>query len=89
MGLLGLEAFQTVANQGRGGRQRQGRSSQETIVQPWSKVLVQHQGTYHNIFELFTELKSPQMKDISLLHSRENYSLIIFRSSSRDHLQPD
>ena len=48
MGLLGLEAFQTVANQGRGGMQRQGRSSQETIVQPWSKVLVQHQGTYHN-----------------------------------------
>ena len=45
VGLLGLEAFQTIANQGRGGMQRQGRSSQETIVQPWGKVLVPSQGT--------------------------------------------
>ena len=60
VGLLVLEAFQTVANQGREGMQRQGRSSQETMVQPWGEALVQHQGTHHNIFELFTELKSPQ-----------------------------
>ena len=33
VGLLGMEAFETVANQGRQGMQRQGRSSQETTVQ--------------------------------------------------------
>ena len=34
MGLLGTEAFQVVANQGREGMQRQRRGSQETAVQP-------------------------------------------------------
>ena len=34
MGLLGTEAFQAVANQGREGMQRQRRGSQETAVQP-------------------------------------------------------
>ena len=44
MGLLATEAFQTVANQGREGKQRQGRSSQETIWQPWGRVCVPLQG---------------------------------------------
>ena len=60
MGLLGTEAFQTVANQGREGMQRKGGSSQETVVQPWGRVLVPPQGIIHNrISELFTELKTP------------------------------
>ena len=46
VGLLGMEAFQIVANQGREGMQRQGRSSQETIVQPWGRVLVPPQGIH-------------------------------------------
>ena len=32
--------IQTVANQGREGKQRAGRSRPETIVQPWGRVLV-------------------------------------------------
>ena len=44
-----------VANQGREGIQRQGRNSQETIVQPWGRVLVPPQGMY--IFELFNRTK--------------------------------
>ena len=35
---------QTIADQEREGRQRQGRSSQETIVQPWGRVLALPQG---------------------------------------------
>ena len=34
VGILGMEAFETVANQGREGMQRQRRSSQGTTVQP-------------------------------------------------------
>ena len=40
---------QTVANQGREGMQRQGKSSQETIVQPWVRVLVPPQGIHITI----------------------------------------
>ena len=53
--------IQTVANQGREGMQRQGRGSQETIVQPWGRVLVLPQGMHITIsFELVIELK-PQI----------------------------
>ena len=58
----------TVANQGREGMQRQGRASQETIVQPWGRVLVPPQGIHiNNIFELFTELKPPTNGRCSIL----------------------
>ena len=40
MGLLCMEAFQAVANQGREGMQRIGRSSQDKIVRAWGRVLV-------------------------------------------------
>ena len=40
---------QTVAHQGREGMQRQGRNSQETIVQPWDRVLVPPQGIHITI----------------------------------------
>ena len=40
---------QTVANQGREGMQRQGRRSQDTIVQPWGRVLVPPQGIHITI----------------------------------------
>ena len=33
-----------VVNQEREGTQKQGRNSQETIVQPWGKILVPPQG---------------------------------------------
>ena len=38
--------IQTAANQGREGMQKQRRSSQEKIVQPWGRVLVPPQGIY-------------------------------------------
>ena len=39
---------------------RQGRSGQETIVQPWGRVLVPPQGIHIRVsFELFIELKPP------------------------------
>ena len=40
---------QKVAHQGREGLQRPGRSSQETIAQPWDQVLVPPQGMYRTI----------------------------------------
>ena len=36
VGLLGMEAFQTVANQAREGIQRPGIRNEGTIVQPWA-----------------------------------------------------
>ena len=68
VGLLGMEAFQTVANQGKEGMQRQGRSSQETIVQPGSTS----RDTGNNSLELFTELKPPTKQDLSILHKRDH-----------------
>ena len=41
--------IQAFANQGREGMQRQGRGSQETIVQPWGRVLVPPQGIHITI----------------------------------------
>ena len=43
----------TVANHGSEGMQRQRRSSQETIVKPWSRVLI----PLNNIIKLFIEVK--------------------------------
>ena len=43
MGLLCMEAFQAVANHGREGMQRIGRSSQDKIVRAWGRVLVPSQ----------------------------------------------
>ena len=40
------EQVQIVANQGREGMQRQEKSRQETIVEPWGRVLVSHQRIY-------------------------------------------
>ena len=55
MTFLSLEGqIQTIANQGREGMQRQGRGSQERIVQPWGRVLLPPQGMYITIAsELF------------------------------------
>ena len=44
MGLLAMAVFQTVANQGREGKQRQGKRSRETPWQPWGRVCVPLQG---------------------------------------------
>ena len=63
MGLLGTGAFQTLANQGREGMQRQGRSNQETLVQPWGRVLVLPQAIHITIsLSSFTELTPPPNK---------------------------
>lgn len=43
----------TVANHGSEGMERQRRSSQETIVKPWSRVLI----PLNNIIKLFIEVK--------------------------------
>ena len=51
---------QTIVNQEWEGMQRQGRGSQETIVQPWGRVLVQPQGINITIsLSSSTELKPP------------------------------
>ena len=51
---------QTVANQGREGRRRQGRNSQETIVQPWGRVLVPPWGIYITIsLSCFADTETP------------------------------
>ena len=49
MGLLCMEAFQPVVNQGREGMQRIERSSQDKIVQPWGKVLVPPQVVHRTV----------------------------------------
>ena len=78
---------QTVANQGREGMQKQGRNSQETIVQPWGRVLVPPQGTHITIsLSSSAELKPHQMEDVNCLmkHSsfqREGHSLITLRTT--------
>ena len=66
---------QTVANQGREGRQRQGRSSQETIVWAWDRILVPPQGIHINsIFELFCRTRTPQqMEDVIYLMKHSSF----------------
>ena len=54
MRLLGREAFQTVANQGREGMQRPVRSSQEKIVQPWGRILVLPQDRHAGSVQLLS-----------------------------------
>ena len=73
---------QTVVDQGREGMQKQGRGSQETIVQgPGSPS----KDTRNSIFELFCRTKTPtKWKTLttwwSILHSREGHSLITLRT---------
>ena len=95
VGLLGTEDFlprflfignrlqiRTVDNQGREGMQKQGRSSQETIVQPGGRVLVPPQGIRLTIsLSSFTELKPATNRRCQ--HSSFQ------RSSSGNHLRPD
>ena len=51
---------QTDANQGKEGMQRQGRGSQETIVQSWGRVLVPPQGIHILIsLSCFAETETP------------------------------
>ena len=57
---------QTIANQGREGMQRPERSSQETIVQLWGRVLVPPQGIFITIsLNSSAELNPPQMEDVN------------------------
>ena len=86
VGVLGMQAFETVANQGRQGMQRQGRSSQETTVWPQGSVLVPPEGI-HVIISLRTlqncnppPHSPPNMEDISILHSTEHHTLVQFSS---------
>lgn len=63
VGLQGTEDFQTVADQRRAGMQRQGKSSQETIMQPWEIVLVApSRETLNNPSELFCRTKPPMRR---------------------------
>ena len=52
---------QTVAFQEREEKQRPRRNSQETIVQPWDRILVPSQGkhTHNNIIDHFCRIKTP------------------------------
>ena len=57
------EFQRAVANQGREGMQRPGRSPQEEIVQPWGRVLVPPEGIYRTIsVSLSAELKQTPNK---------------------------
>ena len=72
--------------------QRQRRSSEETIVQLWGRVLVPPQGIHRMISLSSLQNWTPpapwlaphQMEEVSILNSRD-YSLMASRSSSRDH----
>ena len=60
VGLMGPEAIQKVAKQGREGIQRQGRNNQEITVHPWGRVLVPPQGMHIAIsLNPSAELKPP------------------------------
>ena len=88
---------QTVANQGREGMQRQGRSSQETIVQSRGRVLVPPQGIHITSLSSSEELKPPTNGSCYLLDEeffiperRSQFdNLDNNRSSSGDCLRPD
>ena len=57
--------------------QRQGRSSQETAVRPWGKVLVPPHGIHVTVSLTSLQNEDPQqMEDVSVLHSREGHSSI-------------
>ena len=57
--------------------QRQGRSSQETAVHPWGKVLVPPHGIHVTVSLTSLQNEDPQqMEDVSVLHSREGHSSI-------------
>ena len=57
--------------------QRQGRSSQETAVQPWGKVLVPPHGIHVTVSLTSLQNEDPQqMEDVSVRHSREGHSSI-------------
>ena len=79
--------IQTVANQGREGMQRQRRSSQETRVQPWGRVLVPPQGIHISVsLSSSTELKPPTNGGVNYLmkqssFQREGHSLITSRTT--------
>ena len=53
------EQVETGANMGREGMQRQGRSSQETITQPWDRAWVPSRDTRSNTFELLCRCWNP------------------------------
>ena len=73
-------------NQGREGMQRQARNSQETIVQPWGRVLVPPQGDTHNsMFKLFFRAINKSPTKWKMFH-RECHSSITLRSSLGHYL---
>ena len=78
---------QTAMNQGREGMQRQGRGSQETIVQPWGRVLALPQGI-HIMLSLSSsaELKPHQMEEVSYLMKHSSFQRSQF---AHHHLTPD
>ena len=84
--------IQTVVNQAKEAMQRQGRSSQETIVQPWGRVLVPPQGITEHCLWAF--LKNSEKSDwsCSLQLKMEKLDQIrsdqISRSFVSDSLRP-
>ena len=66
--------------------QRQGRSSQGRIVQPWGRSWLPSRDAHSSIFESSAELNSHQMEDVNYLmkHSsfqRESHSLITSKTT--------
>ena len=66
--------------------QREGKSSQEIIVQLWDRVLVLPQGIHRTIFEVFCRTKThhkwKMLTTYEALFIPENPSLITLRTSS-------
>ena len=63
MGFLGMEAFQTAANQGREGMQRIGRRSHDKIVPAWGRVLAPSQVVRITVsLSFFNRTKTPDKR---------------------------
>ena len=57
--LSSKEQIQTVANQGREGMKKEWRNGQETIVQPWSRILVPPERIYITSLSSSAGTKAP------------------------------
>ena len=68
------DCYKVVATQGREGMQRQGKSSQETIMQAWEMVLVApSRDTHNNTSELFCRMEPQPMEDVNWQMKRSSF----------------
>lgn len=75
--------FKHLPVRGRERMQRQGRSSQGRIVQPWGRSWLPSRDAHSSIFESSAELNSHQMEDVNYLMKHSSFQ----RKSQFDNLQ--